>query len=82
MSFVSVVERSMSSMSKPDIFGIITSDSIRAGRSFMAMARASSPSPADTISYPSANKRTPYISRKFLSSSTSRIFVILPLTIP
>ena len=49
-SFVSVVERKMSSISKPEIFGIITSLKINRGRSLIAMARASSPSPAETIS--------------------------------
>jgi hypothetical protein len=59
MSLVSVADRKISSMSKPEIFGIITSLRMSAGRSLMAMASASSPSPADTMSYPSANNRTP-----------------------
>ncbi len=75
---VSVVDRKISNISKPEILGIITSLIIRFGRSLIAIARASSPSPAETISYPSANSLTPYISRKLLSSSTNKIFVILP----
>ena len=49
-SRVSVVERKMSSMSKPEILGIITSLTIKAGRSLIAIAKASSPSPAETMS--------------------------------
>jgi hypothetical protein len=59
MSFVSVVERKISNISKPEIFGIITSLTMRFGRSLIAMASASSPSPADTMSYPSAKSLTP-----------------------
>jgi glycopeptide antibiotics resistance protein len=50
MFLVSVVERKMSSMSKPLILGIITSLTISCGRSLMAMAKASSPSLAETMS--------------------------------
>jgi hypothetical protein len=37
-------------MSNPLIFGIITSLTMRSGRSLIAIASASSPSPAETIS--------------------------------
>ena len=47
---VSVVDRRISSMSKPLIFGIITSEMIRSGLSLTAKANASSPSLALTIS--------------------------------
>jgi hypothetical protein len=49
-SLVSLVLRRISSMSNPLIFGIITSLTIRLGRSLIASANASSPSPAETIS--------------------------------
>lgn len=49
ISAVSGVERKMSSMSKPEIFGIITSEIIRSGFSCTARASAASPSPAVTM---------------------------------
>lgn len=72
------VLRRMSSISKPLIRGIMTSEITRSGNSFLATTSAVSPSGAVTISYPSACKRASYISRRLLSSSTKRIFAICP----
>ena len=46
---VSGVDLKMSNMSKPEIFGIITSAMMRSGFSCTARSRASSPSPAETM---------------------------------
>ena len=46
---VSGVDLKMSNMSKPEIFGIITSAMMRSGFSCTARPRASSPSPAETM---------------------------------
>ena len=73
---VSGVLRRISSISKPLIFGIIMSLIIKSGFSLTAIANASSPSFADTTSYPSARSRAPYISKRFVSSSTSIIFAM------
>jgi len=53
MTFTSLrvsVLRRISSISKPLIRGIMTSEMIRSGFSFLAITRASSPSMAETMS--------------------------------